>query len=139
MVSISSTTIYLLAGASGICVFCCILGLASRFGLASGQTEGLESKESNRRAVSRFGVKYGADIQVFDRDQSWVAKADLMNVSDYGALIRAKAEIPLGTPVRLRIPEIKSAVTGHVRSCTKKWLGYEIGLEFRGTLYKTSF
>ncbi len=128
---------FLLVAAGGIWLVCFLLRAAWR------SLRGVSSQDaaanSNRRSLRRFHAKYHANIQVLDDHSQMIEGARVINLSEYGAQVRLQAEIPAGTFVRLRIPRMHLAAAGHVRSCAKTWFGYQVGLEFRGTLYKTSF
>lgn len=144
MANISTVTLSILAVATGIWVFCSILRVASRCGLSTAPPVLIVS---NDRSLSRFYAGYRAKIQILDEESSQTGflriinrkgSARILDMSDYGARVRFPSELPVGTKVRMRIPEISSAATGCVKTCVKVWFGYRIGLEFRGSLYKTS-
>jgi PilZ domain len=126
--------VIVVAAAAGIWAFCFIVGAAQRLGLSS-----VKAADSNGRSLSRFCTAYRANIQLLDHESAQTARAYIINLSEYGARVRYGSALAVGTRVRLRIPEISSAATGRVRNCARKWYGYQLGLEFQGTLYKTSF
>ena len=135
---VNSTNIaFLLVAAGGICIFWLLLRAASE--VLRGVPGQDAAENSNRRSLRRFRAKYHANIQVLDDHSQMIEGARIINLSEYGAQVRLQAELPAGTFVRLRIPRMHLAAAGHVRSCAKTWFGYQVGLEFRGTLYKTSF
>ncbi len=131
-----NNAVFWVAAAAGAWVFCALLRVASRyFGLRSSEPE---PAKSEGRSLSRFNSQYRASLQLLDTGGQ-MKNARLIDLSEYGARVSCESELRVGTPVRLWIPEIASAATGRVRNCTKKWIRYRIGLEFQGTLYKTSF
>ena len=85
----------------------------------------------------RFRSVYRANVQVLDTGKGEMGT--VINLSESGARLRVGSELPVGTLVRLRIPEFATAATGLVRNCAKRGFGYQIGVEFQGQLYKTSF
>jgi len=133
MTLISSSAIVPVVTGCGIWVFCLMLLIGSR---CFSEPVRSEAGDGNRRSLARFSVSKRADIQVFDGETECTAKAYLLNMNEYGACIRFGSNIPVGTPLVLRIPEISSAVTARVRTSSKGWFGYQIGLEFKGTLYR---
>ena len=125
-----------LAVGAGLSAFLILLYLAWKFLALTPAAVG-GSINSNRRSLARFSVTYRANIRMLDQEDHPGAKVALTDLSEYGGRIRCRSALPPGTRLRLQIPQLKSAATAHVRTCTKRGFGYEIGLEFQGTLYRT--
>ena len=130
-----ATNATFLAVGAGFSAFFMLLYLAWRF-LALKPAAVGGSINANRRSLARFSVTYQANIRMLDEEGPG-ARVALTDLSEYGGRIRCRSALPAGARLRLQIPELKSAATAHVRTCTKRWFGYEIGLEFQGTLYRT--
>jgi hypothetical protein len=63
------------------------------------------------------------------------AHAEVVDITEYGARMRAGAAIHPGTWVYIEIPERRIATTAHVRWCQSNWGKFLLGMEFRGPMY----
>ena len=61
----------------------------------------------------------------------------LMDISDHGAGVRTKLAFGLGTHLCVHIPALRLSTTADVRRCEAAGLKFDLGLEFRGPLYRT--
>jgi hypothetical protein len=128
--------VVVVAAGAGIWAFWRVLRTTLGFGR---KPEKPVAADSEGRSLSRFCTSHDAFLQVLEPQGGEPTKTYIVDLSEYGARIRLKSPLKVGTPVRLRIPEISSAAAGRVRNCARKWNGYQLGVEFQGTLYKTSF
>ena len=63
-------------------------------------------------------------------------KCRLIDISENSAGVRSKMALGLGTYLYISIPALRLATTANVRRCSAAGLKFDLGLEFRGPLYR---
>jgi len=135
----TNIVVFAVAAIGGLWMFCFVLWFAlRRLRVDPVQKMQQASVGSDTRFLSRFRVGYRAKIRMLNLESGLAEEpqeARVIDLSEFGARIRFGSELPVGTRLRFRIPEMKSAWTAEVRNCTKGSFGYQIGLELHGSPY----
>lgn len=63
-------------------------------------------------------------------------KCRLIDISENSVGVRSKMALGLGTYLYISIPALRLATTANVRRCSAAGLKFDLGLEFRGPLYR---
>jgi hypothetical protein len=63
-------------------------------------------------------------------------KCHLIDISEHSVGVRSKLAIGLGTYLYISIPARRLATTANVRRCSAAGRKFDLGLEFRGPLYR---
>ena len=120
--------------AAGICIFLTIIGLLH---IAWRPPSQAANAGRNLRTLSRFNESHLVILSWQERDTSTrTLKCRLTDISEYSAGIRARRAWALGTLVSLRIPALRLAGAAHVTRCSTSRWKFDLGLEFRGPLYR---
>jgi len=123
---------------AGVCIFLItaivgILFLKPGSGMGEGGTTG-------GRELRKLGRFSNSDLVILswqERDHSMrTLKCRLTDISEYSAGVRAKRSWELGAQVGIRIPALRLAGAAHVRRCATVRSKFDLGLEFRGPLYR---
>ena len=95
-------------------------------------------RRAAQRQDARFGIRFSSQFKgwlKWDGKQCNVRGIDL---SKSGALVSSSVALRPGSRVFLYIESRKLMGWAEVRHCAKRgWFGYQIGLEFRGSLMRT--
>jgi PilZ domain len=95
------------------------------------------SEGENKRAIRRFA---NSDEVIL----SWLAidnvtqtlKCRLIDISEHSVGVRSNLALGLGTFLHISIPNMRLVTTANVRRCAKAGRKFDLGLEFRGPLYR---
>ena len=119
----------------GVCVF---LIVAITVGLVfSHLRKRHDSSKVDLRKLHRFASPNKVTLSwVGANNVTQTLKCGLIDISENSAGVRSKLALGLGTYLYISIPALRLATTANVRRCTAAGLKFDLGLEFRGPLYR---
>jgi hypothetical protein len=71
------------------------------------------------------------------QDLTQTLQCRLIDISEHNLGVRSKLALGLGTHLSINIPGLRLATTANVRRCAAAGRKFDLGLEFRGPLYRT--
>jgi hypothetical protein len=120
----------------GVCVFL-ITAITGALATSPGsKPKGLSERE-NLRALRRFANSDEVILSWLASDSvTQTLKCHLIDISEHGVGVRSNVALGLGTYLHLNIPARHLATTANVRRCAEARRKFDLGLEFRGPLYR---
>jgi hypothetical protein len=107
-------------------------------GVRAGNGRRDPSRVTNPRQLHRFATSTKAILTWQGANgATQTLNCRLMDISDYGAGVRTKLAFGLGTHLCVHIPALHLSTTANVRRCEAAGLRFDLGLEFRGPLFRT--
>jgi hypothetical protein len=122
----------------GICIFLILAAVGVIFAVLSGGREKpAVDKALDPRNLHRFGNSEKVILSWCGaNDVTETVKCRLIDISEHGLAVRSKLALDLGTYLYITIPGLRLATTANVRRCAASGWKFDLGLEFRGPLYR---
>ena len=118
----------------GISVF---LIAAVTVGLASSPRRKRHDLSKDLRKLHRFASSNKVTLSWVEANNvTQTLKCRLIDISENSVGVRSKQALALGTYLYISIPALRLATTANVRRCVAAGLKFDLGLEFRGPLYR---
>ena len=120
----------------GVCVF--LIAAITIALAASPRRERTDSTEvKDLRKIRRFTNSDKVTLSwLADNNVNHTLECRLIDISENSVGVRSKRALGLGTHLYISIPALRLATTANVRRCAAAGRKYDLGLEFRGPLYR---
>ena len=118
----------------GVCVF---LIVAIVVGWAFSPRRKPHDSSKDLRKLHRFASSNKVTVSWLGATNvTQTLKCRLIDISDNSVGVRSKLALGLGTYLYISIPGLRLATTANVRRCAAAGRKFDLGLEFRGPLYR---
>ena len=121
----------------GVCVFL-IAAITIALAASPGRKRDDAGKVKDLRTIRRFANSDKVTLSWLGGDNvTQTLKCHLIDISEHSVGVRSKLALGLGTYLYISIPAMRLATTANVRRCAAAGRKFDLGLEFRGPLFRS--